>query len=260
MLHAKRYGSCMASPQAEHGHTRIANELLEAIIRVNLNATQQRILLVLMRETYGFSRKVVTIGYQALATRYGFSKSLLIRELATLVERRIVVKTDGQPNGWGIQKDYEQWLGSHHSVTSHHRVTSDENSQSLVTTESLVTSHHSVTTSKQESKKAINAAGGAKNAVVAGLVELGLSSGQAITVIRTWDAMTTEHVALWRQWRIDNPHLGVGALIKQLADRMEPTTAPTAAPKRQVLEDPNAIAELLKQNQQEAPAATYRRG
>ena len=47
----------MANPQLENGYTRIANEILEAMAKVKLSPTQYRVLFVVWRYTYGFSRK-----------------------------------------------------------------------------------------------------------------------------------------------------------------------------------------------------------
>ena len=47
----------MASPQKENGYTTIANELLEAIYGRKFSASQIKILLIILRFTYGFNRK-----------------------------------------------------------------------------------------------------------------------------------------------------------------------------------------------------------
>ena len=42
-----------ASPQCENGYTRLANEIIEALMKSNLSAYQSRILWAVWRETYG---------------------------------------------------------------------------------------------------------------------------------------------------------------------------------------------------------------
>lgn len=159
----------MASPQTEDGFTRIANELMEALIRAELGGVQTRIVLMIMRETYGFQRKTVQIGYQALSTRYGIPRTLLIREMTALVNRKVLAKYGGAGgrlgNSWGVQKDYALWctsdsqvtsppeMTSHSQVTSAPEVTSHQNGQRLVTPRRLVTSHSQETTSKKEKEK-----------------------------------------------------------------------------------------------------------
>jgi len=50
-------GNNKASPQIENGYTRIANELLEAMARINLTPTEWKILMVIIRNTYGYHKK-----------------------------------------------------------------------------------------------------------------------------------------------------------------------------------------------------------
>lgn len=64
----------MASPQLENGHTRIAHEIMEAIVRSNLSGTQVRALLWIIRLTYGFQRKEMTTNVGAFATKLKTSK------------------------------------------------------------------------------------------------------------------------------------------------------------------------------------------
>jgi phage replication O-like protein O len=47
----------MADVQLEKGFARIANEIFDNIVKIPLNGTQFRIVILLWRETYGFSRK-----------------------------------------------------------------------------------------------------------------------------------------------------------------------------------------------------------
>ena len=47
----------MASPQIEDGYTKIANELLEAISKVNLSSYEFRVIMAIIRKTYGFNKK-----------------------------------------------------------------------------------------------------------------------------------------------------------------------------------------------------------
>lgn len=143
----------MASPQLEDGFTQIANELMVAMVHAELPGVQTRIVLMIMRETYGYRRKLVRIGYQALSVRYRMARTLLIREMAKLVERNILIKeTSRDGNSWGIQKDYTAWSTGHCQVTSHSQETSHQNGELLVTPSGPVTSHSQETTLKKEKK------------------------------------------------------------------------------------------------------------
>lgn len=101
----------MASPQTENGHTRIANELLEAIAFRICNATWLKIMLFVIRITYGWQRKEVESNYQAFATKTGFAKDTIRHALEDmhrllLIDFRVVSR---ERFVISINKDYEQW-------------------------------------------------------------------------------------------------------------------------------------------------------
>ena len=48
----------MANPQLEDGYTEIANEILEALMRLHLSPNQWQVILCIIRKTYGFKKKV----------------------------------------------------------------------------------------------------------------------------------------------------------------------------------------------------------
>ena len=47
----------MASPQLENGYTRIANEIMNALIKYRIAGEQMQCLLHIIRQTYGWGRK-----------------------------------------------------------------------------------------------------------------------------------------------------------------------------------------------------------
>ena len=97
----------MASPQLENGFTRVANELLEAILRTQLSSREQKCLLAVARETYGWSCKAKTVTAYRVATLTGIQRTKASVALGTLKQRNILVNGSG---GLGLQKDYETWL------------------------------------------------------------------------------------------------------------------------------------------------------
>jgi phage replication O-like protein O len=103
----------MADVQLEHGFSRIANELLEALARMPLNGAQFRILLVVIRECYGRNggRKTAPLSAHDLARLTGLVPRTLRRELKALIDAQIVERTGppGECPRLGLQKDYERW-------------------------------------------------------------------------------------------------------------------------------------------------------
>ncbi|MBO1003144.1 replication protein [Pseudogracilibacillus auburnensis] len=104
----------MASPQLNHGHTRIANEILEKIMKINLNGTQFRLVMAVWRYTYGFSRKTTKYGMSIsqLAELIDASRSQVDRELKSLIEQNIITVNGVDSKGARIlsfQKNYKEW-------------------------------------------------------------------------------------------------------------------------------------------------------
>lgn len=102
----------MANPQIEQGHTRVANEILEKIMQTNLNGTQFRIVMAIWRYTYGFRRKEHELSISFLAKAINASRSQIDRELAILIERKIISIIKVGSRGarvMSFNKNYEEW-------------------------------------------------------------------------------------------------------------------------------------------------------
>lgn len=106
------------SPQLENGYTRIANDLLEAIIAARLTSRQWAVLMAIIRKTYGFNKKDDDIGLGQLAEMTGLAKphvSVTVRELADL---RIINRRQGTfGHILGINKHLNSWVGVTKTVT-----------------------------------------------------------------------------------------------------------------------------------------------
>ena len=99
-----------ASPQLENGHTRIANELLEAIIKCNFSATELDIVWFIVRNTYGWNRKEAIISYGMMAKGIGGDIRYVKRMVNRLIKNRVIFKAkiDNQ-NLFGLNKNYKSW-------------------------------------------------------------------------------------------------------------------------------------------------------
>lgn len=97
----------IARPQLEDGHTRIANELLEQLMKRYISPNQWQILVCIIRKTYGFGKKVDYIANFQIQKDTGLSKTVVSRALKRLTDNKII-KRKGKHIG--IQKDWEQWL------------------------------------------------------------------------------------------------------------------------------------------------------
>ncbi len=100
----------MASPQLEDGYTRIANELLERIAAFDFTKRQYKLLLAIIRLTYGYNRKMAHISNHQLATLTGLEARNMRRAVLELVSMGCVSKQPaGQGYLIGIRKDYSRW-------------------------------------------------------------------------------------------------------------------------------------------------------
>jgi phage replication O-like protein O len=107
----------MASPQTKNGYTPIANEILEQIVKLPLNATQWRIIAIVWRFTYGFSRKEHDLSVSFIIEALGFNKKTqykqVCRELKKLIEDKILIETlapnKNTTRKLTFNKDHDLW-------------------------------------------------------------------------------------------------------------------------------------------------------
>ena len=117
----------MASPQLEDGHTRIANEILESLMRIYLPANQWQVLMCIIRKTYGFRKKVDWIANCQIVEATGLVKSTVSRALKGLEKRGLITR---KGKSIGFQKDWEQWEVSS-PANPEAKVSSTANSEKL---------------------------------------------------------------------------------------------------------------------------------
>jgi phage replication O-like protein O len=100
----------LASPQTAHGFTRLADELLDALIRFPFTKRQYKVLLAMIRKTYGFQKREDDITAPQLAEMTGLDRANVIRTINELVAAGALIKRPGQfGQVLGINKDYESW-------------------------------------------------------------------------------------------------------------------------------------------------------
>jgi len=97
-----------ASPNLENGWTSLPNELWEALMRLNMGSQEERILRVVIRETYGWRIKEKAISLVRFSELTGISKPHICDTLKKLQKRKIVVRNK---NKFSFQEDYLRWKG-----------------------------------------------------------------------------------------------------------------------------------------------------
>ena len=97
----------MASPQPDK-YTKLSNELLEAIYRFPFAANSLRLLLWIIRQSYGMQRKYVKdFSHRWAAKDLKMSTSSLFLALKMLKENCAIERDSG--GRLGVQKDYHKW-------------------------------------------------------------------------------------------------------------------------------------------------------
>lgn len=113
------------NPQVQDGFVKIANELYFAILAVKINLTELKIILVILKLTYGFGRKVFPIKLSEFENLTGIKRQNCWRSIQSLAEKNMitvipgdyselkslgVIPTDySQCRIYGINKKYLKW-------------------------------------------------------------------------------------------------------------------------------------------------------
>ena len=80
------------SPQIENGYTQIANELMDAIIRIRIPGEARQCLDFIIRKTYGWHKKSDAISLSQFVSATGLSKAHICRMLNKLVMMNLITK------------------------------------------------------------------------------------------------------------------------------------------------------------------------
>jgi len=104
----------MASPQTENGWTKIADEILEALAQVQISGHEWRLVMGLLRKTYGFGKKSDDISLTQWEKLTGLERRRVNEGLKRLERRGIIIIVRhgtgrGHTSTYSFQKDYDRW-------------------------------------------------------------------------------------------------------------------------------------------------------
>lgn len=99
-----------SAPQLENGYTRIANELLEAILRYGFTKQQLLVLFAVIRRTYGWGKKTDDMALTRLAQLTGIKLPHVSKAVRALEAANVLLKRSGR-YGYvlGVKKDFSKW-------------------------------------------------------------------------------------------------------------------------------------------------------
>lgn len=105
-----------ASPQTDNGFCKLANELMEAIIRFPFSKRQYALILAIIRQTYGYNKKTDHISVWRLADMCAMGRQHASAALKELAEMQVITYQNSIQYSHGqalkivgLNKDYTKW-------------------------------------------------------------------------------------------------------------------------------------------------------
>lgn len=119
----------MANVQKENGYTAIANEILEQLVNRDLLGAEFRILLFIIRKTYGYHKKQDKISLTQFERGTGLSRPTIVKTLKNLEIRNMIIKfsieeSEGNITQFVFQKDVDKWVVNTAKLVKHNDVNS----------------------------------------------------------------------------------------------------------------------------------------
>jgi len=102
----------MANPQIEDGYTKIANEIMDALISAHLSGQEMSVALFVIRKTYGFNKTEDFISLSQMMAAVGMSKiraSQVVRSLELMKILTVTENINGLTKKYKFNKDFDQW-------------------------------------------------------------------------------------------------------------------------------------------------------
>lgn len=105
--------------QLENGYTKIANELMDALISFRISGQQRQCLDFIIRKTYGWNKKEDNISLSQFVVATGLKKQNVVRSLKQLQNLNlIVIKNDNKvAKIYRINKRYTTWKSLSKTIT-----------------------------------------------------------------------------------------------------------------------------------------------
>ena len=97
----------MVNHSREDCFTKIPNKILEALSQTKLTSYEYRVLLFIIRKTYGWNKETDWIALSQFYESTGILKPNISRTLKKLERRNIIIR--GDRKHIGLQKDYRRW-------------------------------------------------------------------------------------------------------------------------------------------------------
>jgi phage replication O-like protein O len=98
------------NPQLEDGYTRLANELFDAILAFPFSGRQLKVVMTIIRKTYGYNKKRDDMSASQIANVCGMARPHVVKTLGELAGMNVIVKQSGKFGSLiEINKKYMSW-------------------------------------------------------------------------------------------------------------------------------------------------------
>jgi phage replication O-like protein O len=98
----------MANPAVKNGYFPIANELAEQFALKNIPGNEMRVLWVVLRKTWGWSKSCDRIPFSQFVALTGMKHGNVSKSIKSLVVKRLL--TQDSESRYSLNQDYNQWL------------------------------------------------------------------------------------------------------------------------------------------------------
>lgn len=115
----------MDSPQLENGYTKIANEIMEALIATNISGQSLRLTLLIIRKTYGYNKKDDKISLTQMVRATGICKircSQVVRQLEKMNILTVSENINGIGKRYSFNKYYNTWRTVNKNINRYKKV------------------------------------------------------------------------------------------------------------------------------------------
>jgi len=102
----------VANPQKENGHTSIANEIFEALIRYRIPGEERQCLDFIIRKTWGWQKKDDYIPLSQFVEATGMKRQSVTRALNSLASKGLIVRSKSAAESvwkYRFNKDFDGW-------------------------------------------------------------------------------------------------------------------------------------------------------
>ncbi len=108
----------MGSPQIQNGYIKLANELMDALIRFRIPGEARQCLDFIIRKTYGFNKKEDWIPLSQFVEATGLKKPIVCRAIHKLIHLNMIIKNDNaRGTTYRVNKNHHEWVRLSKKIT-----------------------------------------------------------------------------------------------------------------------------------------------